>query len=456
MTRALIYTRVSRDDTGEGRSTERQHEACLKLADLRGWDVVAHESDVSISAYSGAERPAWERALARAEAGSLDIIVAWHIDRMTRSMLELERLILLAEQHGVGIATVTGDIDLTTDVGRMVARILAAVARAEVERKAARQRLANDQRAAEGLPFGTTRAFGYESDGLTIREDEAEAIRQAARDVLDGRSLSAIHRDWRAQGFRPSRMGVREILLNPRLIGQRVHRGEVVGRAAWEPVLDEATFLAVQGVLSDPKRGGGHGRTPVTLLSGLAVCDECGKRLTGLNRKGRKVYACYPSQHVHVDRALADAKVLGVTIARLSQPDALALFVDEHEGPKGDVKVAELLDRMDQLAAAFASGVITIEQMTTGTAQLQVRLREAEEALAGTKKGAALNGLSLGVADVARQVLDLPLEKQRAVVDAVVPTIRVLRNPHRGRRERLEDVLVWSYQGNTESPPALS
>ena len=97
------------------------------------------------------------------------MVLAWHLDRLTRNMLDLETLILLAEDHGVGVATVTGDIDLTSDVGRMVARILAAVARAEVERKGARQRRANQQRRAEGKRWTSGwRPFGYELDG-TLR-----------------------------------------------------------------------------------------------------------------------------------------------------------------------------------------------------------------------------------------------------------------------------------------------
>ncbi|MBC7603903.1 MAG: recombinase family protein, partial [Ramlibacter sp.] len=79
------------------------------------------ESDFDLPALLGTLRPRLHRYCAR----------------MTRSMLDLEALILLAEAKGVGIATATGDIDLTTDVGRMVARILAAVARAEGGRKAA-------------------------------------------------------------------------------------------------------------------------------------------------------------------------------------------------------------------------------------------------------------------------------------------------------------------------------
>lgn len=167
--RAVIYTRISRDDTGEGVANQRQEEDCRKLAELRGWDVVGVEADISISGYSGKTRPGWNRVLDMIRGGEVEVVIAWHMDRMTRSMLDLEKLILLADEHGVGISTVTGDIDLTTDVGRMVARILAAVARAEVERKGARQKRANEQRARKGeFRSSGFRPFGYTMEGEVL------------------------------------------------------------------------------------------------------------------------------------------------------------------------------------------------------------------------------------------------------------------------------------------------
>ncbi|MCW2849306.1 MAG: hypothetical protein JWR90_3280, partial [Marmoricola sp.] len=70
--RAVIYTRISRDDSGEGRSTERQEEDCRMLARLRGWDVVDVQEDMSISAYSGKKRPGWERVMEMMRSGEVD------------------------------------------------------------------------------------------------------------------------------------------------------------------------------------------------------------------------------------------------------------------------------------------------------------------------------------------------------------------------------------------------
>src|SRR4051812_16191591 len=121
--RAVIYTRVSLDQTGEGRSVARQEQAYRSLADARGYEVVGAESD-SQSAYSEKVRPGWERVKAAAQRGEVDVILAWQLDRVTRSMAELEQLIDLTEATGASLVTVSGELDLTSSTGRMLARIL--------------------------------------------------------------------------------------------------------------------------------------------------------------------------------------------------------------------------------------------------------------------------------------------------------------------------------------------
>ena len=395
MTRALIYTRVSLDQTGEGRSVARQEEACRAFAQARGWEVVSVETD-SQSAYDGKVRPAWERVLGVIERAEVDVVLAWHLDRMTRSMLDLERLISLAEPKGVGIATVSGDIDLTTDVGRMVARILAAVARAEVERKAARQRLANSQRAAEGKvwPSGPT-LFGYGKGGVIV-PGEAEAIREAVVDVLAGASLYSIARRWSEAGLFPrstrrqagaepdwTPAGVKLLLVNPRLAGIATYRGEEVGRGAWEPIITESEHIQLKALLTDPARkvGGTSGPKPTTLLSTVAVCAKCGRTVNAGLYKGRPSYAC-KAGHVATPRFQADMLVTAEVVRHLAQATGSGAFRIETSGEMDLTEVDVLRERLDGLATAYAGGAITLEQLQAGSAVLRDKIAQAEDAAA--------------------------------------------------------------------------
>ena len=74
--------------------------------------------------------------------GKLDAVVAWDLDRLHRRPVELEAFIDVADRHRLALATVSGDVDLSTPQGRLVARLKGSVARHEVEHKSARQRRA--------------------------------------------------------------------------------------------------------------------------------------------------------------------------------------------------------------------------------------------------------------------------------------------------------------------------
>src|SRR5262249_21268933 len=159
-----------------GSAAERQRTDCGKLCADRGWTVVRTIIDNDVSATKG-RREGWAEVLKLAESAAVDVIVGWHVDRLTRKLTELEHLIAVSERTGVRVATVSGDLDLTSDSGRLVGRVLASAARGEVERKSARQRRAAEQSAGRGAWQRTKRAFGYTNDGGII-DVEAATVRE--------------------------------------------------------------------------------------------------------------------------------------------------------------------------------------------------------------------------------------------------------------------------------------
>ena len=172
MSRIQTCERLSTSDkawTGPARAPRSRASARTASSSVaeRGWDVVAVWVENDTSARHASRGRSTREMLAAIERGEADVLVAWHVDRLTRKLTELEHLIVVAEKTGLRIATVTGDVDLSTDAGRLVGRILASVARGEVERKGARQKRAQQQAAQQGRPAGGRRAFGYGADGMT-------------------------------------------------------------------------------------------------------------------------------------------------------------------------------------------------------------------------------------------------------------------------------------------------
>ena len=447
MTAAAIYLRQSLD-VREG--IDRQRERCLSLLAARGWDLAGEyaDNDVSASKHRG-EKTAWSRMLADATAGRVDVVVAVDLDRLLRSVQDLIRL----TDTGAKVLTVDGEIDLTTADGEFRATMLAGIARFEVRRKGERQKRANAARAARGVRSGGRRPFGYDSDGVTVREAEAAVIRGGYGALLSGVSLTEIARQWNAQGLVTAqkryksghkgeaspwrRDSVRSVLLNPRNAGKRAHLGEIVNDTAeWPSLVPESTWLAAVAELTNPSR-----RSPATrgryLLSGLGLCGVCGATVhAGANsRPGIRAYRCSASTgHVARKAEPVEDYVAAVIVGRLSRADARDLLADPTSAPDLEATRAEavaLRSRLNALAVDFADGSLTSGQLRTATERIRTRLAEIE---ALTAAAGRVNVLApLIDADNVRAAWDsLGIPRQRAIIDMLA--VVTLHPPGRGVR----------------------
>ncbi len=329
--RAALYVRISSDPSGLRLGVTRQTKECKAKAAALGWTVAEVYEDNDTSATSIKPRPRYRQMLADLDAGLVDAVVVWDLDRLTRRPIEVEEFIDLADRRGIALASVGGDVDLSTDNGRLFARIKGAVARSEVERKGTRQRSANDQRAADGRPSAGRRAYGYSPDGLHLVDVEASHLRWAAERILAGDSLHAVVRGVDGRGARTTAGNpwtstqLRRTLQNPRYAGLRVHRGEVVGTGSWPTLFDEGTHAALVAVFADPAR---HVASPPRryLLSGVATCGVCDGRIFGVGEKDKgPLYRCHTRLHINRQAAPIEQLVASVIVARLERPDAVEL-----------------------------------------------------------------------------------------------------------------------------------
>lgn len=432
---AVIYARQSLDRSGEGAAVDRQVADCRALAEKRGWTVVDVLIDNDVSASNGKARPGYARLLEMMRAGSVDNVVVWHVDRLTRRLIDLEEVIGLCEATHVRLATVTGDLDLATDTGRMLARILASVARGEVERKGARQRRANQQRAESGKGRWTRRPFGYDREGdrVFIVETEAAALRAAARDVLAGRSLGSIAAEWNAAGIKTSTGAqwvtspLRRALLNPRIAGRSMYNGTDLGAGEWTPILDPELHHKVEERLLEPGRRTAFNTTAKHLLSGICECGTCGATMYGSPMKvGERRWMAYrcPAYHVTRRMDLVDEVVVGTVLGRLSRPDALALLTPDEDVDALRSQSNDLRDRRDALAALLADGLLSPAAVRVQAGKLAKDLDGIEGRIAaalGDNPAAAVAGAD----DVEAAWSALPLASRRGIIRTLM-TVTVL------------------------------
>jgi DNA invertase Pin-like site-specific DNA recombinase len=440
--RAFVYLRQSLDRAGTGAAVDRQREDCLKLCAERGWEVARTFIDNDVSASSRKPRPEYVKMLGALQAGEAEVLVAWHVDRLTRKITDLEHLIELSQATGLRIATVTGDLDLSTDSGRLVGRILASVARGEVERKGARQKRAQQQAAQQGRPAGGRRAFGYASDGMTVVDTEAQHVRKAYVELLTGSSLNSIARRWNELGLTTTMGGpwrgdnVRAMLQNPRYAGIRTYRGQEVGPAVWPSLVDEDTFRATEALLSMPERRTTTNTARKYLLPGLALCGVCGATMTtGHTQHGKRIYRCRAAAHISRKAEPVDELVQAVTVARLSRPDALDLLAEDTTTPAAQAAQARaqaIRERLDDLAQGLEEGILTLAAVRRSSERLQAELAKVEAELHNAVHVDVLKPL-VTARDVEKAWAAYDLAQRRQVIDALM-TVTILK-PEQARQD---------------------
>jgi DNA invertase Pin-like site-specific DNA recombinase len=317
----------------------------------------------------------------------------------------------------------------------MTARIVGAVARHESEHKAERIRRQREQAALEGTYHWGRRAFGYDRDGVSLNVEEAALIREAAARVLNGESLRRIADDWNTRGLTsPSGKSwqittLRSMLAGPRLAGLRVHRGEIVGDAAWPAILERDTFEKLRLILGDPRRHQ-RGRPPVHLLSGMIRCGRCGGVLHASKRPdGARRYACNVKPgNDNCGRIAIAAEPLEQLIAdavlyRLESP-VVAKAMRRKPKRAGDdhaAVVAECERQLTDLATMFGAGTIGRREWLAARKTIEERQTVAQRALARQQGTEALEPLR--GQPIAEAWAGLDTERRRAVVAALIDRV---------------------------------
>lgn len=422
--RAAIYLRISLDATGEGLAVDRQRKDCVKIANDRGWEVTREYVDNSISASdSRKNRPAYDALVRDFQAGAFDALVCYDLDRLTRQPRQLEDWIDSAEGRGLALVTANGDADLTTDAGRLFARIKLAVARAEVERKSARQRSAARQRSEMGKPPLGVRLTGYTTRGDLV-PDEADVVKRIFKEFLDTRNLRTVARSLTAEGiatrhgnpWHPS--SVQTILRNPRYAGRVVYQGQETGeRGAWVPLVTDDDYEAAQAILADPERttNTAGSTTRKHLGSGLYLCAECRKPVSSWSG-GR--YRCRDGAHVNRSRGVVDQYVLDVMAGRLARPDLDGILTPQAASvaPFAE-EVARIRQRLARNDADYDAGYIDGPRYKAARDKGEADMTKAQAALAAAQPTGTEVSEVLTAPDPAAAFLAADLMRQRAVID---------------------------------------
>lgn len=324
--RCAIYTRKSTEEglEQEFNSLDAQREsgeAYVASQQHEGWSCLPERYDDGGFTGGNMDRPALRRLLADIDAGKVDCVVVYKVDRLSRSLLDFARLVETFDKHRVSFVSVTQQFNTATSMGRLVLNVLLSFAQFEREiiGERIRDKIAATRR--KGKWTGGFPVLGYDVDRsgssprLMVNVREAARVREIYHLYLSLGSLlpvvdELIRRGWRnkewttkkgePKGGRPFDKGTLYALLtNPLYIGKVKHKADLFP-GEHEPIVDPLLFEKVQATLQRNCRSGGvlvrnrHG----ALLKGLLFCKSCGRAMTHtFTCKGERRYRYYTCTH---------------------------------------------------------------------------------------------------------------------------------------------------------------
>ena len=441
--KAAIYARISSDRDGLSLGVERQLADCRELAARKGWPIAEEYIDNDISAYSGKPRPEYQRMLEDIKAGDRDAVVVYNADRLHRQPKELEEFMELCDAVGLkDMATCSGDTDLATDDGRLIARIMGAVARKESDDKSRRIRRKHAELAQRGMVAGGgNRPYGYAEDKITLVPSEAAVIQEAAKRVLSGDSLRSLCIEFQSRGLPTATGGqwragmLRRILSSARIAGQREHHGEVAAQAVWPAIITPQQSSRLRAFFADPERKGN--RPPRRyLLAGFLRCALCNAKLVSRPRAdGTRNYVCAKAPGFAGCGRLAilaetlEAFVVDAVMFRLDSPElAQALAGRQRHSADEDAAHDDLNQangRLDELAKAYAAKEISLREWLVARKPIEREVEAAKKRLSRFTHTPALTGFIGNAATLRVQWSDLTLTRQQVIVRAILDHVRV-------------------------------
>ena len=412
-TRCAIYTRKSTDEglDKEFNTLDAQRDACSSyIASQRheGWIEVPDYYDDG--GYSGGtlERPALKRLLADIEAGRVDVVVVYKIDRLSRALMDFSKLVEVFDAHGTTFVSVTQSFNTTTSMGRLTLNILLSFA--QFEREVIGERIRDKFAAsrARGMWMGGKVPLGYrvEVRKLVVVEEEANQVRSIFERFLVLRSATRLAHELRGQGIR-SKTGATinkgylyRVLANRTYLGEATHKGKVYpgehAAIVTQDLWDRARAIMQ---ISPRTRANGNRTQSPALLKGLLFGID-GRALSPTHsRKGGKQYRYYVAQEVLKDEgdphpdiirrigaAEIEAAVLAQIRALVLQPEVIVGTLRAAHEETPDVTEDEVRDALEQfepmwqeLFPAEQARIVQllVERVTVGPTGADIRLRIA-------------------------------------------------------------------------------
>ena len=419
--RCAVYTRKSTDEglDQEYNSIDAQRDAghaYIASQRAEGWIPVADDYDDPAFSGGNMERPALKRLMADIEAGLIDVVVIYKIDRLTRSLTDFSKMVDVFERHGVSFVSVTQQFNTTTSMGRLMLNILLSFAQfeREVTGERIRDKIAASKR--KGMWMGGIPPLGYDVENRRLVPNKAEAkvVQHIFRRFVELGSSTLLVKElrldgvtsksWTTQDGRVREGKLIDKTLVYALLHNRTYLGQLRHKDQWYPaehlpIVEQEWWDKAHAILSTNSRvRGNNTRSKVPFLLKGMVFGNDGRALspwhTVKKSNGRR-YRYYIPQRDAKEHAGAsglprlpaaelEAAVFDQVRSILRSPDLLADILPRAaklDPSLDEAKVTVAMTRIDeiwdQLFPAEQTRIfkLLIEKVIVSPTDLEVRLR---------------------------------------------------------------------------------
>lgn len=264
--RCAVYCRVSSDERLDQsfNSIDAQREAGIAYVasqKTEGWELVPDFYEDPGFSGGNMERPGLKRLLKDIQAGKIDIVVVYKIDRLSRSLADFSKMVEVFDNHMVSFSSVTQQINSATSMGRLILNVLLSFAQfeREVTGERIRDKIAASKR--KGMWMGGSVPLGYrvENRALQIDPEDAELVQRIFEQFIAEQSTTKIVKELNEQGIQTKRkktfckQSIYKILHNRTYIGEISHKGESFP-AQHERLIDQITWERTHAILSQDNR----------------------------------------------------------------------------------------------------------------------------------------------------------------------------------------------------------
>ncbi len=385
---AGIYIRVSTEDQArEGFSLGEQKEKLLQLCKFKEYEVFKIYEDAGISAKDMTHRPAFQEMLADMKKGKINYIVAYKLDRVTRSVRDLEELIAVLEKHNTYLVCDRDDVNTSTANGRFFVRMLTVLSQLEIEIVSERTKFGLNGAIKSGHLPGTI-PLGYKKDGnkkTVIDENTKDIVIRIFNMYLEGKSYQQIANIFNKEKILTPKKWrdstIQKIIENRLYMGdyeqyKRIGKSQSIEPIIYmnvvEPIISRAVWEEAQ--IQKEKNQRAYARDRIYMFFQKLKCPKCNSIMKCKGSGGKKKkYMYYNCEHCKIyyredkiEECLEDFILDLVEYDMAVKKYFFPILADKKETntEKLDKEIETLQKQKERIKKAYLSGIVEMEDFS--------------------------------------------------------------------------------------------